>query len=225
VIPLSDVDRRPVRFPLVTAVIIGINVIVFAIELTKGQAFIIRWSFVPSHIASGGDLITLLTAMFIHGGWLHIGGNMIYIWAFGPEIEDFMGRIRYLIFYLLGGAIASLVQVAANPSSSMPNLGASGAIAAVMGAFLITYPKDRIRTILIIVLFVTIYKVPAALLVGFWFLIQLFSEAGSLVERHGGGIAYMAHIGGFVFGMALLISLRRGRKQERDSIMDFVRNL
>ena len=200
-IPLSDVDRRPVRFPAVTAVIIGINVLVFALELTKGRAFIIRWSFVPSHIASGRDLITLLTAMFIHGGWLHIGGNMIYLWAFGPEIEDFMGRARYLMFYLLGGLTASLVQVAANPLSSMPNLGASGAIAAVMGAFLITFPRDRIRTILIIVFFVTIYRVPAALLVGFWFLIQLFSEAGSIMERQTGGIAYMAHIGGFVFGV------------------------
>jgi len=126
---------------------------------------------------------------------------MIYLWAFGPEIEDFMGRARYLMFYLLGGLTASLVQVAANPLSYMPNLGASGAIAAVMGAFLITFPRDRIRTILIIVFFVTIYRVPAALLVGFWFLIQLFSEAGSIMERQTGGIAYMAHIGGFVFGV------------------------
>jgi membrane associated rhomboid family serine protease len=202
-IPLTDVDRRPVRFPVITAVIIGINVLVFALELTRGRTFIIRWSFVPSHIAAGRDLITLLTAMFIHGGWLHIGGNMIYLWAFGPEIEDLMGRARYLMFYLLGGLTAALVQVAANPASSMPNLGASGAIAAVMGAFLITFPKDRIRTILIIILFVTIYRVPAALLVGFWFLIQIFSEAGSLVERQTGGIAYMAHIGGFVFGMVV----------------------
>jgi membrane associated rhomboid family serine protease len=211
-IPLSDVDRRPVRFPIITAFIIGINVLVFALELTKGGAFIIRWSFVPSHIASGRDFITLLTSIFIHGGWLHIGGNMIYLWAFGPEIEDFMGRIRYLVFYLLGGVTASLVQVAANPSSSMPNLGASGAIAAVMGAFLITFPKDRIRTILFIVFFVTIYRVPAALLVGFWFLIQLFSEAGSLVERQTGGIAYMAHIGGFVFGMVVAHFFASGKR-------------
>jgi membrane associated rhomboid family serine protease len=214
VIPLSDVDRRPVRFPAVTALIIGINVLVFAIELTKGQAFIIRWAFIPSHVASGQDLITLLTAMFIHGGWLHIGGNMIYLWAFGPEIEDFMGRARYLMFYLLGGLTASLVQVVANPASSMPNLGASGAIAAVMGAFLITFPKDRIRTILIIILFVTIYRVPAALLVGFWFLIQLFSEAGSLVERQTGGIAYMAHIGGFIFGMIFAHFFAPSQKHE-----------
>jgi membrane associated rhomboid family serine protease len=125
-IPLSDVDRRPVRFPLITASIIGMNVLVFALELTKGRPFIIRWSFVPSHIAAGRDLITLLTAMFIHGGWLHIGGNMIYLWAFGPEIEDLMRRARYLMFYLLGGVTASLVQVAANPSSSMPILGQAG---------------------------------------------------------------------------------------------------
>ncbi len=202
-IPLSDIDRRPSRFPVITALIIGANIFVFLLELLKGEAFIMRWSFIPSEIASGRNLITMLTAMFMHGGVLHIVGNMIYLWAFGPEIEDAMGKIRYLLFYFLGGLVASFAQVVINPLSSVPSLGASGAIAAVMGAFLITFPHDRIRTVVFLGWFVTISFIPAILLVGFWFIIQLFSEIGSLAQRQaGGGVAYMAHIGGFVFGIA-----------------------
>jgi membrane associated rhomboid family serine protease len=202
-IPLSDIDRKPSRFPVITALIIGANILVFLLELLMGEAFIMRWSFIPSEIASGRNLITMLTAMFMHGGVLHIVGNMIYLWAFGPEIEDAMGRIRYLLFYFLGGLVASFAQVVINPVSSVPSLGASGAIAAVMGAFLITFPHDRIRTIVFLGWFVTVSFVPAILLVGFWFIIQLFSEIGSLAQRQaGGGVAYMAHIGGFVFGIA-----------------------
>jgi membrane associated rhomboid family serine protease len=215
-IPLSDIDRKLSRFPVITALIIGMNTLIFLFELRKGEAFIIRWSFVPSEIAAGRHLITLITAMFIHGGWLHIIGNMVYLWAFGPAIEGAMGKVRYLVFYFLGGLVAALAQIAAAPASSVPTLGASGAIAAVMGSFLISFPHDRIRTILFLGFFVTIYSVPAILLVGFWFLIQLFSEVGSLVHRRLGGIAYMAHIGGFVFGMAfaLLSKIPRGHAQK-----------
>ena len=200
-IPLKDVDHRPLRFPLITALIILMNILVFLLELMHGEAFIIRWSFIPSEIASGRHLLTVLTAMFIHGGILHIAGNMVYLWAFGPEIEDVMGRVLYPVFYLSGGLLATFAQVAMSPASSIPILGASGAIAAVMGAFLITFPHDRIRTILFLGWFVTVSLVPAIILVGFWFLLQLFSEVGSLVHRQTGGVAYMAHIGGFVFGM------------------------
>ncbi|MDI6727612.1 MAG: rhomboid family intramembrane serine protease [Thermodesulfovibrionales bacterium] len=203
-IPLSDVDRRPLHFPVITALIIGANVLVFMLELAKGENFIMRWSLIPSEIASGRNLITMLTAMFIHGGWLHIIGNMVYFWAFGPEIEEAMGRIFYPVFYLSGGLVATLAQVAMNPASSIPNLGASGAIAAVMGAFLVTFPHDRIRTVILLGWFVFIRFIPATILVGFWFAIQLFSEVGAVAQRQtGGGVAYMAHIGGFVFGMAL----------------------
>lgn len=149
-IPLGDADRRPVRFPLITAVIIVVNAVVFILELVKGSDFIFQWTLVPSEIASGQNLITIITAMFMHASVLHIAGNMIYLWAFGPEMEDVMGRVRYLIFYLSGGLVAFVVQVVVNPDSSIPYLGASGAIAAVMGAFLITFPHDRIRTLLII---------------------------------------------------------------------------
>ena len=202
-IPLSDSDRRPFRFPAVTILIIGANAVMFILELIKGQAFIVRWSLIPSEIASGRNLITILSAMFMHGGWVHIIGNMVYLWAFGPEIEDQMGRVRYVAIYLLGGVVAFLAQVVMDPSSTVPNLGASGAIAAVMGAFLILFPHDRIRTILFLGWFVTITFIPAVLMIGFWFLIQLFSEVGALVQKQSGGIAYMAHVGGFVFGMGI----------------------
>ncbi len=213
-IPLKDIDRRPSRFPLITTLIIGTNTFVFLLELVKGPAFVARWSFIPSEIVAGRNLITILTALFIHGGWLHIIGNMVYFWAFGPEIEDMMGRVRYLLFYLSGGLVATLAQVLINPASSVPNLGASGAIAAVMGAFLITFPRDRIRTIVFLGIFVSIFRIPAIILAGFWFVLQLFSEVGSLADRQtGGGIAYAAHIGGFVFGMASarLFEVRRRR--------------
>jgi len=200
VIPLTDVDRSPLQFPIVTVSVVGANVFMFFLELIGGDAFILRWSLIPSQITAGRDLITLLTAMFMHGGWLHIVGNMVFLWAFGPEVEDAMGRARYVAFYLLGGLIASFAQVLVAPSSTTPNLGASGAIAAVMGAFLITYPRDRIKTLLMIGFFVTVRLVPAVVLVGLWFITQLFSEVGAVVAGDQGGIAYMAHIGGFAFG-------------------------
>jgi membrane associated rhomboid family serine protease len=181
--------------------------------LTEGKAFIVRWSMIPAKIMSGQDYVTVLTAMFMHASILHIAGNMVYLWAFGPEIEDVMGRIRYLLFYLSGGLAAFLAQLAAIPSSAIPNLGASGAIAAVMGAFLITFPHDRIRTIVFIGWFVTISFIPAIFLIGFWFFIQLLSEVGAIVQRQSGGVAYMAHVGGLVFGVLLsrLFEPRRRR--------------
>lgn len=198
-IPLSDASRRPVRMPLVTPLIILVNVLVFLLELTRGDAFVMGWSAVPAQIVSGHHWITILTAMFMHGSWSHIIGNMVFLWAFGPEIEDAMGRSRYLIFYLLGGMIAMVAQVAASPHSTVPNLGASGAIAAVMGAFIVTYPRDRIKAVLFIFIFVRITFIPAALLIGVWFLIQLV-HAGAVAEVQTGGVAYLAHVGGFIFG-------------------------
>lgn len=198
-IPLSDASRRPVRFPACTAAIIVVNVVVFVLELARGDAFVMQWSAIPAEITSGHHLITILTAMFMHGSWSHIIGNMIFLWAFGPEIEDAMGRGRYLAFYLIGGLIAMLAQVAASPHSTVPNLGASGAIAAVMGAFLVTYPRDRIKVVLFIFIFGRITFIPAALLIGLWFLSQLL-HAGTVAQVQTGGVAYLAHVGGFVFG-------------------------
>jgi membrane associated rhomboid family serine protease len=200
-IPLGDASRRTSRWPLITVLLIALNVYMFFRELMYGDAFVLYWSVVPREIVSGQGWITLLTAMFMHASWSHIVGNMVFFWAFGPTIEDAMGRWKFLLFYLIGGIIAMLAQVVAAPMSTVPNLGASGAIAAVMGAFLVTYPTDRIRTLLFVLIFVRVTFVPAALLIGFWFLTQLFS-AGT-VSRHvqTGGVAYLAHIGGFLFGV------------------------
>ena len=198
-IPLKDASRRPVRVPVVTGLIIVVNVFVFVLELMRGDAFVMQWSVVPAQIVSGHHWITILTAMFMHGSWSHIIGNMVFLWAFAPEIEDAMGRGRYLVFYLLGGLVATLAQVAAAPHSTVPNLGASGAIAAVMGAFIVTYPRDQIKSILLIFVFVKVTFIPAGLLIGFWFLTQLF-HAGSVAQVQTGGVAYLAHVGGFIFG-------------------------
>jgi membrane associated rhomboid family serine protease len=198
-IPLTDASRRPVHFPIVTVSIIVANFLVFGLELSRGDAFVVKWSVIPANIIAGHHWITILTAMFLHGSWSHILGNMVFLWAFGPEIEDAMNPLRYLVFYLAGGSVAMLTQVAAGPSSTIPNLGASGAIAAVMGAFLVTYPRDKIRSLLIIFVFVRVTLVPAALLIGLWFLIQLFN-VGSVAAVQTGGVAYVAHVAGALFG-------------------------
>jgi membrane associated rhomboid family serine protease len=193
---------------VVTAFIIAVNVFVFLLELTRGEAFVMQWSAIPAQIISGHHWITVLTAMFMHGSWSHIIGNMIFLWAFGPEIEDAMGRGRYLLFYLAGGLVAMLAQILADPHSTVPNLGASGAIAAVMGGFIVTYPRDRIKAVLFILVFVRITFIPAALLIGFWFLTQLV-HAGAVAQVQTGGVAYVAHVGGFVFG-AVTVRLFEG---------------
>jgi len=200
-IPLRDESRRPEGFSIVTALIIAINVVVFILELTGGDEFVTRWSLVPADIVAGRHWITILTSMFMHASWSHILGNMVFLWAFGPEIEDTMNPWRYAAFYLAGGVAAMLAQIAAAPGSTVPCLGASGAIAAVMGAFLITYPRDKIRTLLVIGWFIRITFIPAALLIGFWFVVQLLSF-GAVANVQSGGVAYLAHIGGMVFGAA-----------------------
>src|SRR5215471_19386540 len=199
-IPLSDASRRPLNFPLVTTAIILLNVVFFVFELSGGEEFVKQWSVVPADIVAGRNWITILTSMFMHGSWMHIIGNMVFLWAFGPEIEEAMGRLRYLIFYVLSGVAASLAQVTMTHSSAVPNLGASGAIAGVMGAFLITYPRDQIRVLLFFFIFFRTAMVPAALLIGVWFLLQVFSQVGSVANVQSGGVAYMAHIGGFIVG-------------------------
>jgi len=200
-IPLSDASRRPAHFPIITICIILANAFVFSLELKGGDAFVLQWSAIPANIMAGHGWITVLTAMFLHGSWSHILSNMVFLWAFGPEVEDSMNPLRFLGFYLGGGLIAMLAQIAVSPSSTLPNLGASGAIAAVMGAFLVTYPSDKIRVLLIIFVFVRVTFIPAALLIGFWFIAQLIN-AGSVADVQTGGVAYVAHVSGFVFGAA-----------------------
>jgi membrane associated rhomboid family serine protease len=147
--------------------------------------------------------LTLLTSMFMHGGLLHIGGNMLFLWIFGNNVEDSMGRPRFVLFYLAGGLAATFAQVAFDPSSTVPTLGASGAVAAVLGAYAILYPRARVVTLIFIIFFITIFELPALVVLGFWFLEQALAASATDVAG-GGGVAYWAHIGGFVFGLALI---------------------
>ena len=223
-IPLGDASRRPVNFPIVTVLIILANALVFMAELAGGDEFVSKWSMIPADIVAGHRWITVLTSMFLHGSWSHILGNMVFLWAFGPQMEDAMGRWRYLLFYIVGGVVAMAAQLLADPHSTLPAVGASGAIAAVMGGFLVTYPRDQIRTIVVLGWFSRVTFIPAALLIVLWFLLQLVS-IGAVADVQTGGVAYWAHIGGAIYG-ALTARLfeaspsRRGRTDEErgDSI-------
>ena len=148
--------------------------------------------------------LTLLTSIFMHGSVLHLGGNMLFLWIFGNNIEDSMGRIRFVIFYLAGGLAATLAQTAIDTSAAVPTIGASGAVAAVLGAYALLYPRARVVTLVIIIFFITVIQLPALLVLGAWFLLQLLDGSQQLNVDGGGGVAYWAHIGGFVFGLALI---------------------
>jgi membrane associated rhomboid family serine protease len=212
-IPLGDASRRRRSTAAVTVVIIAVNVLVFLEELAGGERFVRAWSAIPARIVHGHHAVTLLTSMFMHASWMHILGNMVFLWAFGPEIEDTMGHGRYLFFYLFGGLVAMLGQVLASPHSRVPCLGASGAIAAVMGAFIVTYPRDRIRTVLFLFIFFPIFYIPAAFLIGFWFLIQVLNF-GVVANVQTGGVAYVAHIAGFLFGVVTVPLFRDSGRVE-----------
>jgi membrane associated rhomboid family serine protease len=218
-IPLGDASRRPSNVPIVTTVIIALNVLAFILELMGGDEFVLRWSLVPADIVAGRHLTTIVTALFMHASWSHIIGNMVFLWAFGPQIEGAMGSRRYVAFYFAGGVVSMLAQVAADASSTVANLGASGAIAAVMGAFLVTYPRDRIRTVLLLGWFVRITFVPAALLIGLWFLIQLVSF-GAVADVQSGGVAYLAHIAGIIFGAVTARLFERPRRSRASWLDD-----
>src|SRR3974390_3280497 len=195
-IPLSDASRQTRTPRVVTVAIIVLNFLVFGLELTGGEAFVRQWALIPAAIIGGHHWTTIVTSMFMHAGWLHIIGNMIFLWAFGPEIEASMGHVRYLVFCLLCGIAASMAQIAMGPNSTIPNLGASGAIAGVMGAFMIMYPRDRIKTLVFFGIFVRTTFIPAALLIGLWFIVQLFNQVGAVANAETGGVAYASHVGG-----------------------------
>lgn len=218
-------DHAPSRsVPVVTLIIIGLNVAVFIYQVLfvrDLEGFFYSAGLVPCALTSQCGLIpnalppllTILTSMFMHAGWLHIGGNMLYLWIFGNNIEDAMGHLGYAIFYLLCGLAASLAQVAIGPSSTIVNVGASGAIAGVLGAYLLLFPRASVDTLLILGFLIRIVTLPALIVLGGWFVLQLFSGLASLgVET--GGVAFFAHIGGFVAGMILVnIFRRRGYRQ------------
>ncbi|MBI3945088.1 MAG: rhomboid family intramembrane serine protease [Armatimonadetes bacterium] len=225
-IPLRDeIPSR--RFPLVMTALILANVVVFLYEVSVGPAALkdlfATYGVVPERLrhalsgseAGGPAATTLFTSMFLHGGWLHLIGNMWYLWIFGDNVEDRMGHGRFLAFYLLGGVAASLVHILSDPLSGIPSVGASGAIAAVLGAYLLTFPTARVVALVPIFFFLQIIELPALLVLGFWFVAQLFSGLGSLAVSSAqaqGGVAYWAHIGGFVFGIVALPFFRERRR-------------
>jgi membrane associated rhomboid family serine protease len=214
--PLYDTLRSR-RFPIVNWMLIVLNGIVFYYELKLGKAglnrFVNTWGLIPAQLASDPDVawVTICTSMFLHGGWFHILSNMWILAIFGDNIEDRMGGGRYLIFYLLSGTAAALAQAFLSPLSNMPMIGASGAIAGVLGAFLILFPRARIASLVPILFIFTIIEIPAVIFLGFWFVLQLFSGWLALQGADINSVAWWAHIGGFIFGM-LAVSLFARRR-------------
>ena len=209
-LPIGDDDSSRRTFPLVTSVLIALNVLFFFVEMSGGDAFIGEWAFVPSRFLANpvGDSLTLLTSLFMHAGWLHLGGNMLYLWIFGDNVEDRFGHIKFTIFYLLCGLGATFAQLAFSVGSSVPNLGASGAIAGVLGAYILLFPQGRVR----VLQGQQVIQVPALIVIGLWIVLQLFSGIGSIAATADtGGVAYMAHIGGFVVGIVLTFLFRGSR--------------
>lgn len=210
--PIGDDDSASRSVPIVTYALIALNVLFFFVELSGGEPFIERWSVVPRRLVAnpGADFITVFTSMFMHGGWLHLGGNLLYLWIFGDNVEDKFGHAKFAIFYLLCGIAATLAQVAISAGSSIPNLGASGAIAGVLGAYLILFPKGQVK----VLMGRGVVPMPALVVIGLWIVLQFINGVGSITQSaETGGVAYMAHIGGFVAGLVLTFLLGRSRTE------------
>ncbi len=209
--PIGDDNSARRTFPVVTLLLILANAVFFVAELALGETFIVQWSFVPQRFLANpaGDLVTLFTSMFMHAGWLHIAGNMLYLWIFGDNVEDRFGRLEFLVFYLVCGLAATFAQMAFNMQSDIPNLGASGAIAGVLGAYILLFSKARVK----VLLGNRIVLLPALVVLGFWIALQFVSGIGSIMSpTDQGGVAYMAHIGGFIAGILLTLLLRTRRR-------------
>ncbi|MEX2183933.1 MAG: rhomboid family intramembrane serine protease [Chloroflexota bacterium] len=223
-IPLRDANPTH-RTAIVTIGLIAACFVVFAWQLgllaSGGEeglgVFIRTWGVVPVEVVGAwesGDVVSgatagLISSQFLHGGWLHLLGNMLYLWIFGNNIEDRLGRLLFIVFYLAGGIAAALAQIAIDPTSDVPMIGASGAIAAILGAYLVLYPRARITSLVFLGFFYQLIDVPALLVLAFWFVLQLIDGLASLgVSSSGGGVAFFAHIGGFVFGAAVALVLR-----------------
>jgi membrane associated rhomboid family serine protease len=205
--PIGDDNSTRRTIPVVTYVLIALNALFFFVELNASDAFITQWAFVPSRFLANpvGDFATLFTSMFMHAGWVHLGGNMLYLWIFGDNVEDRFGHALFAIFYLLCGLAATFAQMAFNLDSIIPNLGASGAIAGVLGAYILMFPQQKVRVLIGRV----VTPVSAVIVIGLWIVLQFFSGIGSIADTADtGGVAYMAHIGGFIAGFALTFLLR-----------------
>jgi membrane associated rhomboid family serine protease len=222
-IPLRDTVRSRTA-PVVTVALIAVNVLVFLHEVALGpylERFVMAYGLIPGRLVDWpGDpldparFLPLLTSMFWHGGWLHLLGNMLYLWIFGDNVEDRLGHFRYLLFYLAAGIAAALTQVALNPTSALPTVGASGAIAGVLGAYLISYPRARVLTFVPLFIFPWFVEIPAFAYLILWFLMQLLAGIGSLGAPETGGVAVWAHVGGFVAGVVLVKLMEPARRRE-----------
>ena len=208
--PIGDDDTSRRTVPLVTYALIALNVLLFFVEQSGGDALIRKWAFVPRRFLANpvGDGLTLFTSMFMHAGWVHLGGNMLYLWIFGDNVEDRFGHLKFIIFYLLCGLAGTFAQLAFSVGSNVPNLGASGAIAGVLGAYILLFPKGRVR----VLQGQQVIQVPALIVIGLWIVLQFLSGVGSIAAAtQTGGVAYMAHIGGFLAGFVLTFLLRGNR--------------
>lgn len=209
--PIGDDNTSRRIVPLVTYALIALNIIFFLVELSGGNAFVEKWAFVPSRFLANpiGGILTIFTAMFMHAGWVHLGGNMLYLWIFGDNVEDRFGHIKFIIFYLLCGVIATFAQLAFSASSNVPNLGASGAIAGVLAAYLVLFPQGKVK----VLMGRGVVPMPALMVIGLWIVLQLFSGIGSIASTADtGGVAYMAHIGGFIAGFVLTFLFRGSQR-------------
>ncbi len=207
-LPIGDDNSQRHLFPVVTYLLVAANLLVFLLELLGGEEFIYAWSLVPIRLVANpiGEFIKLFTSMFLHAGWIHLGGNMLYLIIFGDNVEDRFGHFKFILFYLLCGVAAGLAQFFVSMFVDIPTLGASGAIAGVLGAYLVLFPGRRVRVLLA----AWIVSLPALLVIGAWIVIQLVSGVGSLAGASGTeGVAYMAHIGGFVAGLILTGFMRK----------------
>jgi membrane associated rhomboid family serine protease len=222
-LPLKD-DNPAHTFSFVTVGLILANCLVFYHQITlnfgASQRFIFQWAAIPYQITHGEVLygktfvppiLTLFSSMFLHGGFLHLIGNMLYLWIFGNNIEDAMGHFRFLLFYLLAGLCAALTQVFSDPQSTTPMIGASGAVAGILGAYLLLFPRARVLTLMFVFIFIRLIRVPALIVLGFWFLIQLLSVTAGME----GSVAFFAHIGGFLAGLILIKAFQPQGKRRR----------
>lgn len=226
--PLKD-NIPTDRLPIVTILLIAANVVVYFLLQHGGighgptNASVIDYGTIPAEVTQErpdqgpiASYVTLVTAMFLHGGILHLAGNMLFLWIFGTNVEDAMSRLRFVLFYLLGGLCAIGLQIAMDPGSTVPTVGASGAIAGVLGGYIVLYPRARVVTVVFVIFLFTLIELPAWVLLGFWFLEQALFAAGQLAQptgSGGGGVAYAAHVGGFVFGLLAIRIFAQRRKR------------
>jgi len=218
-IPIRDqIPTR--RVPFVNYLLILANIGVFLFQVLAGpyeEALVYEFALIPYNFVSSlsiANIGDIFTSMFMHAGLAHIGGNMLYLWIFGDNIEDSMGHGKYILFYLVGGIVASITHILTNPGSQIPTVGASGAIAAVLGAYLVLYPQSRVLTIIPLGFFIRMTTIPAGIVLGMWFVLQLFSGVLSIGGPDVGGVAFWAHIGGFVAGVVMAKLMGKQRKQE-----------